>query len=238
MKKILIIILILILPLTALAADLFSDGFESGDMSNWGTETDTEGDMNVTEAAALHGTYGLAVLIDDTTNMRLEDPTPNGETTYRCRFYFDPNSMTIPEDKNFLIFCGGKFYLRIKNTWAAQKYFLQVFDEADGGWDANSGNYEITDEPHYIEMDWKAATGAGQNDGHLSLYVDGVLKETLSNIDSDTEYVDSIRIGAVDEIDATVSGTFYLDDFASNNDGSEIGEYSEEDNAIFFGMNF
>lgn len=238
MKKILILILILIFSTVSLAANLFSDGFESGDMSNWGTETDTEGDMNVTEAAAIHGTYGLAVLIDNTTNMRLEDPTPNGETRYRCRFYFDPNSCTIPEDKTLLIFCGGKFYVRLKNTWAAQKYFLQVFDEADGGWDANSGNHEITDEPHYIEIDWKAATGVGNNDGFLSLWVDGVLQETLSNIDSDTEICDSVRIGAVDEIGATIAGTLYFDDFASNNDGSEIGEYTADDNAVFFGIIF
>ena len=46
---------------------IFQDGFESGSSSAW-TEVDGEGDLNMTAAAALNGTFGLAALIDNNGN--------------------------------------------------------------------------------------------------------------------------------------------------------------------------
>jgi hypothetical protein len=73
---------------------IFQDGFESGSSSAW-TEVDGEGDLNVTAAAALNGTFGLAALIDNTTVMYVLDNSPTNEARYRARFYFDPNAITM-----------------------------------------------------------------------------------------------------------------------------------------------
>jgi hypothetical protein len=45
---------------------IFSDGFESGDFSAWSSATTDGGDLSVTSAAALAGSYGMQALIDDT----------------------------------------------------------------------------------------------------------------------------------------------------------------------------
>ena len=73
---------------------IFQDGFESGSSSAW-TEVDGEGDLNVTAAAALNGTFGLAARIDNTTVMYVLDNSPTNEARYRARFYFDPNAITM-----------------------------------------------------------------------------------------------------------------------------------------------
>lgn len=245
MKKLLIIILILILPMVALAAALFSDGFESGDTSAWTAETDTEGDLTVTTGASLHGNYGMNLLIDNTTEMYVIDNTPADETRYRCRFYVDPNGLTFGDGEEFallrtIIGIGGAagnlaFIINLKYT-IASGYLINVRDYTDGSYAKVTGNYPITDAPHCIEVDWTAATAPGENDGQIVLIIDGVTKETLTGIDSDTESITSTRFGATSGIDAGTSGTSYLDDFASNNDGSLIGQIG--DNAIMFGCNF
>ncbi len=49
--------------------------------------------LAVTGAAALEGTYGLAVTVDNTgTAAYVEDATPDGETIYRAKFLVDLNN--------------------------------------------------------------------------------------------------------------------------------------------------
>jgi hypothetical protein len=100
-------------------------------------------------------------------------------------------------------------------------YLISVSDVADGAW---SGYMDktITDVPHYVEVDWKASSGVGANDGTFELIVDGV-SQKLTGIDSDTGQVDIVYLGVTWVSGAGPSGTFYLDDFASNNNGSLIG---------------
>ena len=238
MKKILIIILILILPITVLAAALFSDGFESGDTSGWESETDGENDLSVTTGSKLHGNYGLAALIDNTTAMYVQDTTPATETRYRCRFYFDPNGLNMANGYEIALVetfnDSVDMAFQIRLYYDGSNYKIYALDRADGGYSLGT-KYVITNEPHCIELDWKAATGAGNNDGYFTLWIDDIEKGTNSNIDSDTENVHYTRLGA-NFIDGASTGTYYLDDFASNDDGSKIGLVGE--NAIFFGMNF
>lgn len=57
------------------------------------------------------------------------------------------------------------------------------------------GSHVIADTLHSIEIDWQAATAAGANNGYITLWVDGILLQTLSNIDNDTRRVDEARLG-------------------------------------------
>lgn len=212
-------------------ADLFSDGFESGDTSAWSSETDTETDLSVTEASALVGTYGLAALIDSTTAMYVTDLTPVAEKRYRCRFYFDVNTLNLPDVKNVTLFAGYnssntiQFWVKVVGKWItdAVYYTIEAGDYKDGAYGCNTSTYTITDAPHYIEVDWQASSAPGANDGFIELLIDGVSKETKSGIDSDTEQIDYIRFGAVAVSNVAITGTYYLDAFASNDDGGAIG---------------
>ncbi len=241
MKKILIIIIILILPIVALAADLFSDGFESGDLSAWDNSVIDGGDLSAETEAALHGNYGLNCLIDDNTGIVVHDDGLS-ETRYRFRFYIDPNNLTMAED-NYIEICvtaDGAWEIPVfimYLSYSGGAYKISVLDATDGEWNKGSASYIITDAPHCIELDWTASSGVGQNNGEFSLWIDGVLKETVAGIDSDTEIVELIQLGVItgNSLGVGTHGTFFFDDFASNDDGSLIGQLGDADT---FGCNF
>jgi len=73
----------------------------------------------------------------------------------------------------------------------------------------------VTSDWHKIEIDWKAATTPGANDGLLTLWIDGVQKATVTNLDNDTRRVDGAQLGAVAGIDTGTRGTEYFDTFVS-----------------------
>lgn len=206
---------------------LFADGFESGDTSAWSSETDTHGDLNITAPAALVGSYGAAITIDDATPAYVTDTTPNNVTTYRCRFYIDPNSLTMAENNEFRI-CdaktsGGTDAFLCKLQWLYPGNFkVFVYFNADSG-GTSYQSPALTDAPHYIEIEWKAATAAGANNGIIGFYVDGVQVNRATNVDNDTKNITTVNFGAISEIDAGTSGTFYLDAFYSNSTGAVIG---------------
>ena len=205
-------------------ADLFSDGFESGNLTAWNAN-DGGGDFTAHADAALHGSYGGKVVINDTDWKFVQDETPSSETRYRCRFYLDPNALSMAEGSYFEIMRG------ISESWAlvpfqffciknSGVYKVQIVAGRDSGGALQGGGYTITDEPHCIEIDWYKSSGG--NNGFLSLWVDGTLKETLSSLDNDTFNVGRVRWGA-GFFSGAISGTIFLDDFASNNDGTLIG---------------
>ena len=59
----------------------------------------------------------------------------------------------------------------------------------------------IGDAPHAIELDWRASTAAGANDGGLTLWLDGSQLANLGGVDNDTRRIDTARLGAVSGID-------------------------------------
>ena len=85
----------------------------------------------------------------------------------------------------------------------------------DGTTWTNSSWFTITDWPHYLEIDWKASTAVGANNGGLTFWIDGVQKANLTGIDNDTRKIDQARLGAVNGIDSGTRGTYYFDDFVS-----------------------
>lgn len=206
-------------------ANLFSDGFESGDFSAWTSQAGA--DMTVTEGAALHGNYGASCLVDDTSDKVAYKNITSPTTRYRCRFYIDPNSITMEAAHKIYIFrCfttawTSAFFITLK--YQSPYYYIYVYYRTDGGSYVNTTWVGLLDAPNCVEVDWTAATGAGNNDGKIQIWINGVLLTTKDDIDNDTLQVANRQdIGSISP-SANISGTFYLDDFASNNDGSEIG---------------
>jgi len=74
----------------------------------------------------------------------------------------------------------------------------------------------ISAAPHAIELDWKAATAVGANDGALTFWVDGVQAgSSFSAVDNDTRRIDRARLGAVYGLDTGTRGTYFFDAFES-----------------------
>jgi chitodextrinase len=203
---------------TPIVDPIFSDGFESGGFSSWSATLADGGDLSVSPASALSGGYGVQAVINDNNAIYMMDNTPNAEPHYRARFYFDPNSIVMADrDSHYLFYgyAGTAPVLRVELRNSKGNYQLRAAARNDSnGW-ANSSWTTISDTPHVIEFDWRAASIAGANDGTLAFWIDEVQAASLSGIDNDTRRIDTIQLGAVAEIDAGTRGTYYFDAFES-----------------------
>ena len=198
---------------------IFADGFESGNLAAWTSNSNDLGDLSVSNSAALVGTRGLQAVIDDINSIYVTDDTPNVEPRYRARFYFDPNSISMLSGDTQYIFRGysgtSTIVLRVQFRFSNNTYQLRSGLVGDGSTWANSSWLTISDASHAIEMDWRASTGAGANNGSLTMWIDGVQQANLTGVDNDTRRIDRARLGAVSGVDTGTSGTYYFDAFES-----------------------
>jgi hypothetical protein len=198
---------------------IFADGFESGNLSAWTSNTNDAGDLSVSAAAALVGSQGLRAVIDDTNTIYVTDDTPNAEPRYRARFYFDPNSMTMASGDAHFIFKGfmgtGTDVLQVEFRNSAGAYQIRGKILNDSSAFVVTNWFTISNAPHAIEVDWRASTGAGANNGGLTLWIDGVQQADLTGVDNDTSRIDRVRLGALAGMDVGTSGTYFFDAFES-----------------------
>ena len=109
----------------------------------------------------------------------------------------------------------SKVVLRVEFRNSSGSYQLRAGLLNDASNWTKSSWFTITDAPHFIEFDWRAASVAGANNGGLTLWIDGVQKANLAAVDNDTWRMDRVRLGAVNGIDAGTRGTYFFDAFAS-----------------------
>ncbi|HLF73879.1 MAG TPA: right-handed parallel beta-helix repeat-containing protein, partial [Anaerolineales bacterium] len=142
---------------------IFADGFESGNLSAWSSSSTDAGDLSVSANAALVGSYGLQAVIDDTTAIFLTDDRPVAEPNYRARFHFNPNSLTMASGEAHFLFKGfagtGTEVLRVDFRFYNGAYQLRAGLLSDGTTWTYTNWVTISDAPHAIELDWRAASG-------------------------------------------------------------------------------
>ena len=80
----------------------------------------------------------------------------------------------------------------------------------------------MTDAEHSIRLDWQATENSTINNGSLSLWVDGELMDVKSGVDNDTHELDYFMAGAVGGVDASTSGTFYMDSFETRSYDQQV----------------
>jgi RHS repeat-associated protein len=215
---------------------IFKDGFESGDFSTWTSSTTDGGDLSVTTSAALKGTKGMQVVVDDANLIYATDDTPTAEPRYRARFYFDPNSITFASLGFAMVagYSGTTPVLRLDLFYSSGSYKVRArILKDDGNW--LYGSYiNISDAPHYLELDWKAATAPGANNGSVSFWVDGVSVPGVTGVDNDTHRIDRVRLGEPEGGGAGIAGTIYIDAFESRK-GTYIGAEAPTD-VLFTGQ--
>ena len=197
---------------------VFSDGFETGNLSAWTAAATGGGDLSVTAAAALDGSYGLQVLINDNGGMYVQDDHPNSESAYLARFLLDPNSISMAGGDNHPIFrgyFGSQWIVHLALFYQNGSYLLQTGASSDGGTWSLSSLLSISDAPHQVELEWRAASAAGANDGYLILRIDQVQRYRTPNLDNDTQRIDSIRLGPLLGLPSGTRGVYYIDKFES-----------------------
>ena len=203
---------------TAVVSDLiFADGFESGFLSAWSFSKPDNGDLSVTASSALVGGNGMQAVVDDTVSIYVTDELPNAETRYRARFYIDPNSISMAEGLDFYIFTGydTTSVFQVQLGFSAGNYRIRLRQQNDSNSTTSTAWVTISDAPHVIEIEWRASTAAGANNGVATLWVDDFQSGTLSGLDNDTRRIEYVRLGAVSGLNAGTLGTYYLDAFES-----------------------
>ncbi len=207
---------------SAAAADtIFADGFEAGNLSAWSTRNNAAA-MSVTSGAALVGSRGMQVTISSTASAYVSDERPAAEPHYRARFYFDPNSITMAAGDSHYIFSGyagsSTAVLRLLLQYSGGSYQLRASFVDNGSTWTTSPAFTIADAPHYLELEWKAATAPGAKNGSLALWIDGVQQAAYSTGNNDTRRIDKVRLGAISGMDAGTRGAYFIDAFESRRD--------------------
>ena len=175
--------------------------------------------MSVVPAAALSGSQGLRVVIDDNNPLYIADDRPNAESHYRARFYFDPNGLAMASGNTHYIFTGvmesTKEVVRLSLRYANGSYHLSAGLLNDSSNWTNTSWFPLTDSPHMIELEWQAASAPGVNNGQLGLWLDGAKRTQLTNIDNDTHQIDLAVLGPYSGIDTGTRGNYFFDAFES-----------------------
>jgi hypothetical protein len=147
------------------------------------------------------------------------DDRPNAEARYRARFYFDPNSIAMSNGNSHYIFYGytgtSTDVLRIEFRRSSSGYQIQAALRNDKSTWSNSGWFTVSDASHFLELDWRASTAAGANNGALTFWIDGTQRANLTGVDNDTRRIDRVQMGAVSGLDSGTSGIYYFDAFES-----------------------
>lgn len=197
---------------------IFRDGFESGTCGSWSATQPGSGDLNIATAAALVGTFGMQIRLNDNALVYVGDDLPNREALYRARFYFDPNATAMAANDSFFLLMGYQgstdaiFGLEL-NYQSGYRLRLALRDDPSVG--VTSNWISLSDTPHYLEIAWMAATAPGANNGGMTLWVDGIQQAGLANVDNDTWRLDRVQLGAVNGLDSGTRGNLYFDAFES-----------------------
>jgi hypothetical protein len=109
----------------------------------------------------------------------------------------------------------GSSVFRIELLRESGAYKLRVRIMNDAYVYTLGSKFTISNAWHAIEIDWQASSAPGANNGFLTLWVDGVLKQTISNIDNDQITIGEVRLGAVAGVDSGTSGSVLFDKFES-----------------------
>jgi serine protease len=203
------------------ASDLiFADGFDSGNLAAWSSSLIDGGDLSASPNAALVGSQGLQAVIDDNNALVVIDESPALETRYRVRFYFDPNSIPMAIGDGHLIFLGSSGggtvqHLQLELRFGATGYEVRALLMNDAKTMIATSWLPLSDAPHALELDWRASTAAGANNGGLTFWIDGVQQADLTGVDNDTRRFDQARLGAVSGVDNGTRGTYFFDAFES-----------------------
>jgi hypothetical protein len=212
------------LKLNVSEGTLFEADFETGDLSQWTRFNDGDGWLYACNDAAMNGSWGACVARGDNDKRKqLIDETPVFQTSFNARFNFDINSLGMSEGERFRFVqakMGSERPYFIVLKYESGQYWIQLNTLLDDLTKVKTGWYAISDAPHTIEIGWQASSAPGANDGYAELYIDGFHQETIGNLDNDTIYIESFRMGFTSKLSGkTISGMFYVDDVATSNAG-------------------
>jgi hypothetical protein len=198
---------------------IFASGFEGGNFTGWAGTTSNGGNLTVSTAAALVGTYGMRANINSNSAIFATDDSPAAETRYRVRFWFDPNSLSMGNNNAFFPFYGyagtSTTITRMELRFSGGSYQIRAALINNNTTWSSTPWVTLSDAPHALELDWRAATSSSATNGGLTFWVDGVQQGNISGIANGTRRIDRARLGAVSGLDTSTRGVAFFDAFES-----------------------
>ncbi len=194
----------------------------------------TAGTLTVQTGSKYAGSYGLQVTADGTPAF-VQSSHPNGEKTYRVRFFVNLSRLNLASNSDFDLFAAysgadpspsaaptGNAVLRaVVFEQGDGSKWLEVYTRTDSGEVQVSSSPELENGWRAIELQWSAATSSGASNGFVNLWVDGVAVPGLSNLDSDGQAINYARWGSVTGVSTSTAppgagvNSFKIDDFTS-----------------------
>lgn len=203
--------------------------------SAWaGTVTVRPGVPSVGGTARFGGNHGLEVnvAVPDRNPAFVQTSHPSAEGTYRVRFYTNLRGLTMGAGEELTLLAAydgadptppaisGNALLRVVVRRSGGQNLLTAFVRRDDGSEAEiPAGIALRTGWRSVELNWAKSTSAGANNGRLDLWVDGRAQTGLTGLDNDASSINYARWGAVEGADPGTSGTFRLDDFASQRTG-------------------
>ena len=198
---------------------IFKDGFNSCDATAWTGGAVNPSRLAFNIASGRDSTCGMAVTIASSTPAYVVDLSANEETRFRARFYYNPNTLKMPNNTPPAIFIA--YNTSAQATIVVQIRYLGGALQLRSGLlsDTNTWSYTswstISKAWHIVEFDWIASTSSSANNGSLTLWLDGTQKGSISTIDNDQQKVDKVALGVVSGLASKMSGTCLFDNYES-----------------------
>lgn len=171
----------------------------------------------------------VSVTAGDTTPAYLQENSPSSEGTYRARFYLNLRTLQMQNGEEFEVFAAytgadpspgassGVAAIRLIVQQTGGQKELVASARLDSGTELESPAVSLPSGWRAVEIEWAKATSGN---GKLDLWVDGTKRTTnLTGLDNDTLSINYARWGAVAGLDNGTSGSFRIDDFASQRSG-------------------
>lgn len=191
---------------------IFSDGFEAGSLAAWNSVTGSSR-VSVTSRSALVGTQGMEIALNGSSSAYVTDTSPSSEASYHARFYFDPHSLSTGRSAH-TIFAGlnaaSARLFRVQYQSSGGQYRVRLIVLRAGGSTTTRWVTISNNQGHAIEVDWQSSASAS-----IRFYVDGVLQQTLSGLDTSAYLLESVQLGYSGGLTTSSSGVSYFDAFVS-----------------------
>lgn len=194
---------------------IFSDGFESGNLSAWDSSLLLTASSVKRTPVALTATYGLEVS-GGLLPRYVVTNSPLGEASYHASFEFNPNTLNTRGQAIdvFTANSGTQVVFQVQyqrtTTGASQLRLVATSLNAAGRTTTSATAWQtISIAKHTVRVDWSAATNAT-----VSFTVDAGPARTV-RLDTSRLLIDSARLGQVSLGPLLSSGSAYFDTFVS-----------------------
>jgi uncharacterized repeat protein (TIGR01451 family) len=197
---------------------IFQDGFDDGTFDAW-SGTTGEG-LTLLRGAARYGPYGLFVKVGGGSAPKFVlDDSPVAESRYRVRFYLRLDRLQMAVGDEFELFRAmapdKAAKLRLVVGARDGHKTLRAVVILDDGSVATGNEATLSAGWHWVEVDWRAGSSPGANDGQVDLWVDDQLQPPLNGLDTDLARIGLAAWGVVSGLDPGTTGVFALDEFVS-----------------------